>query len=256
MNISRKIEVCGFLGLADIGSPMSISRHLIMPRIDKFNKSNKAATSDADKLETDIKSFYSKNEGHNSDDDIEINGVAVSADIGNRESVCVLLHGALKVESLAALVLLNDNWFGFIYSYADSKKKSNLMLTILPPGYDVIPWLGDLRYIGTVDDLFFGEALPSFPVKPEKRSYSQNCVVWIKQAGLQSDIQKVLRHAKKLPEKTQNFYKVSLKYFNFPLYFCYNHLCVCRNSIEFARLLCLWVLSSCSKDSPRCSSER
>lgn len=48
-----------------------------------------------------------------------------------------------------------------------------------------------------------------FPVKPvEKRSYSQNCVVWIKQAGLQSDIQKVLRHAKKLPEKTQNFYKV------------------------------------------------
>lgn len=219
INISRKIEICGYLGLADIGSPMSISRHLIMPRIDnsqKFNKLSKAAASEADKLEADIKSFYSKNEGHNSDDDIEITGVSGGTDNnGNRESVCVLLHGALKVESLAALVLLNDDWFGFIYSYADSKKKSNLMLTILPPGHDVIPWLGDLRYIGTVDDLFLGEALPSFPVKPEKRSYSQNCVVWIKQAGLQSDIQKVLRHAKKLPEKTQHFYKVNYIYRSF-----------------------------------------
>lgn len=49
----------------------------------------------------------------------------------------------------------------------------------------------------------------SFPVRPaEKRSYSQNCVVWIRQAGLQSDIQKILRHARKLPEKIQHFYKV------------------------------------------------
>lgn len=74
-------------------------------------------------------------------------------------------------------------------------------------GHDGIPWLGDLRYVGTIDDLTPTENA-TFPVKPEKRSYSQNCVVWIKHAGLQSDIQKVLRHAKKLPEKTQNFYKV------------------------------------------------
>lgn len=44
-------------------------------------------------------------------------------------------------------------------------------------------------------------------MKPEKRSYSQNIVVWIRQSGLLSDIQKVLRHAKKLPDKTQQFYK-------------------------------------------------
>lgn len=49
-----------------------------------------------------------------------------------------------------------------------------------------------------------------FPVKPlEKRSYAQNTVVWIRQSGLQADIQKILRHARKLPEKTQNFYKVT-----------------------------------------------
>lgn len=48
----------------------------------------------------------------------------------------------------------------------------------------------------------------SFPVRPlEKRSYCQNTVVWIRRAGLQSDIQKILRQARKLPEKTQQFYK-------------------------------------------------
>lgn len=70
----------------------------------------------------------------------------------------------------------------------------------------MIPWLGDLRLIGLATDAMPGES-PSFPVKSDKRSYSQSIVVWIKQAGLQSDIQKVLRHAKKLPDKTQNFYK-------------------------------------------------
>ena len=43
----------------------------------------------------------------------------------------------------------------------------------------------------------------------EKKSYGLNCVVWVRQGGLQSDIQKILRHARKLPDKTQSFYKVS-----------------------------------------------
>lgn len=78
---------------------------------------------------------------------------------------------------------------------------------ILFEGNENIPWLGDFRFFATADEALPGENA-QFPIKPEKRSYSQNCVVWIKQAGLQSDIQKLLRHAKKLPEKTQQFYKV------------------------------------------------
>lgn len=31
--------------------------------------------------------------------------------------------------------------------------------------------------------------------------------VWIKPSGLQTDVQKILRNARKLPEKTQTFYK-------------------------------------------------
>lgn len=110
---------------------MSISRHLILPKIDRNDKKygKSEAVNEYEKLEADIKMFYSKSDGGNSDDE--------SPSFSNesaKESVCVLLHGALKVENMAALILLNDNWFGFIYSYADSKKKSNLMLTVLPPG--------------------------------------------------------------------------------------------------------------------------
>lgn len=110
---------------------------------------------------------------------------------------------------MAALCVLNSDWYGFIYSWADSKKKSNLMLTVLEPGTDIIPWLGNLSNLGPIE-LSGKNSDASFPVKPtEKRSYSQNAPSWIRQVGLQSDIQKILRHARKLPEKTQNFYKVS-----------------------------------------------
>ncbi|CAD7080625.1 unnamed protein product [Hermetia illucens] len=211
--ISKKIDICGFLKLSDIGSPVSVSRHLIVPKMEGEKSTKKgekgssaespASSNEFEKLENEIRQFYAKGDSGNSDDE---DGKSSSSAESNKESFCVLLHGALKVESMAALVLLNDNWFGFIHSYADSKKKSNLMLNILQPGNDVIPWLGDLRYLSTIDDALPGE-YPSFPVKADKRSYTQNCVVWIKQAGLQSDIQKVLRHAKKMPEKTPHFYK-------------------------------------------------
>lgn len=147
--ISRKIEVCGYIKLSDIGSPMSVSRHLILPKAeekvpvvktDKLNKTKtttEALTTDFEKLESEIRNFYSKTDGSNSDEEETV--ASTSASEATRESVCVLLHGALKVESMAALVLLNDDWYGFIFPYADSKKKSNLMLTILPPGNFISP---------------------------------------------------------------------------------------------------------------------
>ncbi|XP_049787030.1 integrator complex subunit 14 [Schistocerca cancellata] len=191
-NISDTIEVCGFIDVADVGSPMAISRHLVLPH-------GSGKMEEADGISTVMKS-----EGDSDDD----SGV----DEGKVASFCVLLHGALKVENMAALCLLAKDWFGFVYSWADSKKKSNLMLTVLEPGTNVVPWLGNLNNLGSLEDFraVNGEEdpPPQFPVRPlEKRSYSQNCVVWIRQAGLQSDIQKILRHARKLPDKTQQFYK-------------------------------------------------
>lgn len=40
---------------------------------------------------------------------------------------------------------LSSNWYGLLVSWADNKKKSNLMLIILEPGTNAIPWLGDIR---------------------------------------------------------------------------------------------------------------
>ncbi|KYQ58729.1 UPF0464 protein C15orf44 like protein [Trachymyrmex zeteki] len=112
----------------------------------------------------------------------------------------------LTVENMAALCMLNNEWYGFIYSWADTKKKSNLMLTVLEPGSDIVPWLGNFSNLGPLDTVKSSPV--SFPVRPtEKRSYTQNAPSWIRQVGLQSDIQKILRHARKLPDKTQNFYK-------------------------------------------------
>ncbi|KAJ8983060.1 hypothetical protein NQ317_013266 [Molorchus minor] len=162
-HLSDLIEVCGFISVSDVGSPMAVSRHLILPA------SSPSKQESGGKTEVDV-----------TDDD--------TVEEGKTPSYCVLLHGALKVENMAALVTLGENWFGFVYSWADSKKKSNLMLTILTPGSDAVPWLGDLNNLGAADSV----------------SYRS---MWIRQAGLQSDIQKILRHARKLPEKTQQFYK-------------------------------------------------
>lgn len=164
---------------------MAVSRHLILP-VNSTSKEN----------------IPLKNEIDLTDDDM--------TDEGKTPSFCVLLHGALKVENMVALVTVGENWFGFIYSWADSKKKSNLMLTVLTVGSDAVPWLGDLNNLASTD-MLTPDQKGMFPVRPtEKRSYSQNGVVWIRQAGLQSDIQKILRHARKLPEKTQQFYKVCI----------------------------------------------
>ncbi|KAH0546122.1 integrator complex subunit 14 [Cotesia glomerata] len=185
MTISKTIEICGFISVSDVGSPNSISRHLVLPLPTEKTPSMQGVVS----LEEES--------------DAEDN-----SDEGKSASFCVLLHGALKVENMAALCLLQTDWYGFIYSWADTKKKSNLMLTVLEPGAYVVPWLGNFNHLGPADVVSKNVEVLAFPIKPtEKRSYSQNAPSWIRQVGLQSDIQKILRHARKLPEKTQNFYK-------------------------------------------------
>ncbi|XP_054724711.1 integrator complex subunit 14-like [Uloborus diversus] len=182
--ISSDIYICGFLSITDVASPPSHSRHLVLP-LPGSQEDSKPIVMDVDNAE-----------------DETVN------EEGKQPSFCVLLHGSLKVESMVAICQLGGDWYGMLYSWADSKKKSNLMLSAFEPGVDVISWLGDLNKLGPIEPTSSSSSDSSFPIKPsEKRSYAQNCVVWIKQSGLQADIQKILRHARKLPEKTQNFYK-------------------------------------------------
>lgn len=72
--------------MAEIGSPMAVSRHLILHSIN---------ASGVD-VEIDL----------TSDDEI--------VDEGKTPSFCVLLHGALKVENMSALVSIGKD-FSFMY---------------------------------------------------------------------------------------------------------------------------------------------
>lgn len=165
--ISDDLDIKGFLTLADVASPPVVSRHLILPW----------------------------------------SGQVQREEDGRIPTLCVFLHGAMKVESLCALVQVATDWFGIIFSCPDVKKKSSLMLSLFEPGSQPVPWLGNLRKLGPVSDLNVTNQNP-FPVRGmSKPSYSANPVVWTKQANLHSDVQKILRSARKLPDKTKHFYE-------------------------------------------------
>jgi len=202
-DISSVLDIFGFMNISDIASPPSVSRHLLLPIPQKMDisagisastgKENSAAPSDAaptaEQIEAEAKT----------------------------PSFTVLLHGSLRRENKVALAIVGDEWYAMIYSWANSKKKSNLMISLLEPGAQSLPWLGDMDKLVPASDFGVGadrnpygeeEDKTPFPVQiQEKKSYSQNCVVWIKPDRLQTDIQKILRHARKLPDKMQNFYK-------------------------------------------------
>lgn len=96
---------------------------------------------------------------------------------------------------LSCVFFSSTDWFGMLHSWADSKKKSNLVLTTFGPGEN-ISWLGNMQKLGPAAELDInpyqtadndeGETTP-FPVMPsQRRSYnSQANVVWIKPSGLQ-----------------------------------------------------------------------
>eukprot|EP00064_Thunnus_orientalis_P000374 superscaffoldBa00000018_g374 len=191
LTVNTDLEIVGFIEIADISSPPVISRHLVLP-IAVNKEVDEVGTGATDELEEEA---------------------SASQMAGKSPNFCVLLHGSLKVEGMVALVQLGPEWYGMLYSQADSKKKSNLMMSLFEPGPDPLPWLGKISHLGPISEAAenpYGEddSKSPFPLQPQvKRSYAQNVTVWIKASGLQTDVQKILRNARKLPDKTQTFYK-------------------------------------------------
>ncbi|XP_039629476.1 integrator complex subunit 14 [Polypterus senegalus] len=190
-NVSSELDIVGFVEIADISSPPVLSRHLVLPI---------AVNKEGDEVGTGIT--------EDTEDDSSANQIA-----GKSPNFCVLLHGSLKVEGMVAMVQLGPDWYGMLYSQADSKKKSNLMMSLFEPGPQPLSWLGKVALLGPISDAKENpyaddDSKSPFPLQPKsKRSYAQNVTVWIKPSGLQTDVQKILRNARKLPEKTQTFYK-------------------------------------------------
>ncbi|XP_015792743.1 integrator complex subunit 14 [Tetranychus urticae] len=197
---SSDITICGFMNINEVSSPPVHSRHLIFSTPltkDELQRFHSILTfKDSANFDLNASTTFDMEEALNS----------ILTDESKQPSLCVLLHGALKVEGMVAICKLAPNWYGMIYSWADSKKKSSLMFSTFNAGTDCVSWLGNLSMLG-LPQLSVKGAVQEPSKSNERKSYSSSCVVWIKQSNLQSDIQKVLRLAKKLPEKTPNFYK-------------------------------------------------
>ncbi|XP_015792652.1 integrator complex subunit 14-like [Tetranychus urticae] len=194
---SSDITICGFMNINEVSSPPVHSRHLIFSTPltkDELQRFHSILTfKDSANFDLNASTTFDMEEALNS----------ILTDESKQPSLCVLLHGALKVEGMVAICKLAPNWYGMIYSWADSKKKSSLMFSTFNAGTDCVSWLGNLSMLG-LPQLSVKGAVQEPSKSNERKSYSSSCVVWIKQSNLQSDIQKVLRLAKKLPEMTPN----------------------------------------------------
>lgn len=47
----------------------------------------------------------------------------------------------------------SPEWHGMLYSQADSKKKSNLMMSLFEPGPEPLPWLGKMAQLGPISGM-------------------------------------------------------------------------------------------------------
>lgn len=199
--LSNQLHVIGFLQQQDLGTPIAISKHLVIPQAQVGNTStNLSSTSRENYGSKTPTKEGSSTEGSTAEDDM--------SDPSKVPNFCVLLHGALKVEGMSAIVQLGSDWWGTLSVWCEVSRarRSCLLLSILRPGASAAPWLGPLDQLGPSEEN--STSTESFPVR-SWRSYSgggSGCA-WARPHALLADVQKVLRHARKLPDKTQHLYK-------------------------------------------------
>lgn len=139
-------------------------------------------------------------------------------DILKQPSFCAMLHNALKQENMVAICLVGkceatgEDWFGMLHSHTDSKRRSCLMLSVFNPGPAPIHWLPNFKTMGSVQlnaDLpeTLREKLKNNARPGPARSYMSNNVIWLDPESVQADVQKIVRHAKRGPDKAPHFYK-------------------------------------------------
>ncbi|XP_026727391.1 integrator complex subunit 14 isoform X1 [Trichoplusia ni] len=195
--LANQLHVIGFLQQQELGTPMAISKHLVIPQA---QAGGNAGSRENYGSKTPTKEGSSSTDGSTTEDDL--------SDPSKIPNFCVLLHGALKVEGMAAVVLLGAEWWGTLMAWCEASRsrRSCLLLSVLRPGSAAAPWLGALDQLGPADE--GTTAAESFPVR-SWRSYSSggSACAWARPHALLADVQKVLRHARKLPDKTQHLFK-------------------------------------------------
>ncbi|CAB3248431.1 unnamed protein product [Arctia plantaginis] len=194
--LANQLHVIGFIQQTELGTPIATSKHLVIPQ----TQSGNATARENYGSKTPTKEGSSSNDGSTTDEDM--------SDPSKVPNFCVLLHGALKVEGMAAIVLLGADWWGTLSAWCEASRarRSCLLLSVLRPGACTSPWLGALDQLGPAED---GHTpAETFPIR-SWRSYSGggSACAWARPHALLADVQKVLRHARKLPDKTQHLYK-------------------------------------------------
>ncbi|KAG7301187.1 hypothetical protein JYU34_014035 [Plutella xylostella] len=184
---SRTIHVIGFIPLQDLGTPISISRHLVLPQAQPAAPRDNYADP-----KTPTKEGSSSSEGAEED----------AADPSKQPHFCVLLHGALKVESMGAIVSLGNGWFGSLLARCEARARRSCLQLALGTA-DAAPWLGPLPQLGPAGN----GATETFPVRATRSYSGGGGAAWSRPHALLADVQKVLRHARKLPDKTPHLYK-------------------------------------------------
>ena len=104
-----------------------------------------------------------------------------------------LLLVSLKKEKSAALISINDQWYGTIHcqKFERKKKSSRLILSVFEPG-DRIPWISSFERLGPYAIVFppgaNGELVykkQPWRVKPFPRSYTDTFLIWCRQNNFQ-----------------------------------------------------------------------
>lgn len=202
MQFPGRMEICGFLDSSHIPAPPHYSRHFVLDP-------------EADEKSLELKSPLLLSPPPPAPPPLS-EAAASASDEAQKPSFRVLLHGSLKCESKTALVRLGEEWYGFLFSQTSASKKANLVLCVLYPKAD-LPWLGKMKYLGPKSPEVGDPRVQSsvavetsqFPVGPSHLPsfHTPSNLFWVKESVLQTDVSKVIRYSRKLPDKEASLLK-------------------------------------------------
>jgi hypothetical protein len=177
--------VNGFIELSSIRSAMATSKHILLP-IQRYIRPQPAMPMFATK-----KSAIGSSSAPTT---------TASSTTQKKSSAAnnfyYLLLISLKKEKSAALISVNDQWFGAIHcqKFERKKKSSRLILSVFEPG-DRIPWISSFERLGPYAAVFppvnNGELVykkQPWPVKPFARSYIETFLIWCRHNNFQVNI--------------------------------------------------------------------
>lgn len=177
------IEICGFFDFDELATPPSVSKHIVLPMKESKEQLKRMLT--FINVRNDL-----------TDEDLD----EIFDDENKQPSFAVLLHGSAKAANMVALcqIGVDCNQYGVLYSRTDNKKRSNLMLYTFEPGAKSILGISNFNALG-----FGSKDNQQPPTRSSTAKKPSNIMVWLDQESIQNDIQKILRYARKLPEKNE-----------------------------------------------------